>query len=225
MQKASVWAQLLGVQRTVVEKVEFDDGKDVVVCHFRPVRAERVGVGSAGGGVPAMTAVRAAGAGGRWIWDGRARTARPKRRGSAAPPRGRGRGGSLGTAPRRAHPVLRRSGGVAGGHLLAAAVFQLMRIAWRSVDAIVRRVSADVDAVTDRFAGLRRIGIDEISYKKGHKYLTIVADHDSGLLVWAAEGHDPKTLGKFFTALERQRNRKCRTGPVPIEQGDPRRER
>src|SRR5260370_14551857 len=79
-----------------------------------------------------------------------------------------------------------------------------MRIAWRSVGAIVARVCADVDAVSDRFAGLRRIGIDEISYKKGHKYLTIVVDHDSGLLVWAAEGHDAKTLGKFFTLLREQ---------------------
>jgi transposase len=85
------------------------------------------------------------------------------------------------------------------------AVCQLMRIAWRSVGVIVKRVSADVDAVTDRFAGLRRIGIDEISYKKGHKYLTIVVDHDSGLLIWAAEGHDAQTLGKFFTLLGEQR--------------------
>ena len=59
-------------------------------------------------------------------------------------------------------------------------VTQLMRIGWRTVGGIVKRVCADVDAVTDRFAGLRRIGIDEISYKKGHKYLTVVVDHDTG---------------------------------------------
>jgi transposase len=45
---------------------------------------------------------------------------------------------------------------------------ELMRIAWRTVGAIVTRVWADVDAGHDRLAGLRRIGIDEISYKKGH---------------------------------------------------------
>jgi len=27
---------------------------------------------------------------------------------------------------------------------------------------------------------LRRIGIDEISYRKGHRYLTVVVDHDTG---------------------------------------------
>ncbi len=35
----------------------------------------------------------------------------------------------------------------------------------------------------DRFADLRRIGIDEISYKKGHRYLTVVVDHDSRRLI------------------------------------------
>lgn len=36
--------------------------------------------------------------------------------------------------------------------------------------------------------GLRRIGIDEISHRKGQRYLTVVVDHDSGRLVWAAAG-------------------------------------
>ena len=49
-----------------------------------------------------------------------------------------------------------------------ATVTQLMRIAWRTVGSIISRVWADVDANCDRMAGLRRIGIDEISYKKGH---------------------------------------------------------
>ncbi|MBD4582308.1 ISL3 family transposase, partial [Xanthomonas citri pv. citri] len=71
-----------------------------------------------------------------------------------------------------------------------SAVTELMRIAWRTVGAIITRVWADVEALGDRFAGLRRIGIDEISYKKGHRYLTIVVDHDTGRLVWAAPGRD-----------------------------------
>jgi transposase len=54
-----------------------------------------------------------------------------------------------------------------------------------------RRVWADTEKTFDRFAGLRRIGIDEISYKR----LTVVVDHDSGrLVVWAAPGRDTKTL-------------------------------
>ncbi|WP_026198080.1 ISL3 family transposase [Sciscionella marina] len=77
----------------------------------------------------------------------------------------------------------------------------LMRIAWPTVGAIVTRVRADIDAGIDRFAGLRRIGIDEISYKKNHKYLTIVVDHDTGRLVWAAAGNDKATLQQFFELL------------------------
>jgi hypothetical protein len=65
-----------------------------------------------------------------------------------------------------------------------SAVTELMRIAWRTVGAIITRVWADVDARCDRLAGLRRIGIDEISYKKGHKYLMVVVDHDTRRLVW-----------------------------------------
>ena len=53
------------------------------------------------------------------------------------------------------------------------AVTELMRIGWRTVGSIVARVSADIDASVDRLAGLRRIGIDEISYKRGHRYLTV----------------------------------------------------
>jgi transposase len=78
------------------------------------------------------------------------------------------------------------------------AVEALMRIAWRTVGAIVARVAADAEAGVDRWAELRRIGIDEISYKKGHKYLTIVVDHDSGFLVWAAPGRGQGDVTDVF---------------------------
>lgn len=86
-----------------------------------------------------------------------------------------------------------------------SAVCELLRIAWRTVGAIITRVEADFTAGTDRLAGLRRIGIDEVSYKKGHKYLTVVVDHDTGRLVWAAPGRDKKTVHAFFDALGAQR--------------------
>ena len=85
------------------------------------------------------------------------------------------------------------------------AVAALIRIAWRTVGAIVSRVWADIDAVVDRFADVRRIGIDEISYKKGHKYLTVVVDHDSGRLLWAGVGRDAETVDEFFDALGPER--------------------
>jgi len=85
------------------------------------------------------------------------------------------------------------------------AVCELMRIAWRTVGAIVGRVWSDVEQTVDRFAGLRRIGIDEISYKRHHKYLTVVVDHDTRRLVWAAAGRDQATLRRFFDILGEDR--------------------
>jgi transposase len=86
------------------------------------------------------------------------------------------------------------------------AITELMRIAWRTVGAIITRVWDDAQKLHDQFAGLTRIGIDEISYKRGHKYLTVVVDHDSGRLVWAAPGQDKATLGLFFDALGQERS-------------------
>jgi transposase len=85
------------------------------------------------------------------------------------------------------------------------AVTELMRIAWRTVGAVITRVSADIEASVDRLAGLRRIGIDEISYKKSHRYLTVVVDHDARRLVWAAPGRDKATVGRFFDLLGDER--------------------
>ena len=82
---------------------------------------------------------------------------------------------------------------------------ELLRTTWRSVEAIVERVVADLAGKTDRLAGLRRIGIDEISYRKGRRFLMIVVDHDSGRLAWAAEGRSQATVGAFFDALGPQR--------------------
>ena len=67
------------------------------------------------------------------------------------------------------------------------------------------RIQAEIDAQVDRFEGLRRTGIDEISYKRGHKYLTIVVDHDSGRLIWAGVGRNETTLGTFFERLGPER--------------------
>lgn len=75
-----------------------------------------------------------------------------------------------------------------------SAVTQLMRVGWRTVGAIVARVWADCERLGDRFSGLRRLGIDEVSYKRGHRYLTVVVDHDTGHLLWAAAGRDSATL-------------------------------
>lgn len=77
----------------------------------------------------------------------------------------------------------------------------LLRIAWRTVAAIVARVVADGRDTNDLLAGLTRIGIDEIAYRRGQRYLTVIVDHGTGRLVWAAEGRNTETLGRFFDQL------------------------
>ncbi|NUT03570.1 MAG: ISL3 family transposase [Hamadaea sp.] len=86
------------------------------------------------------------------------------------------------------------------------AVSVLMRISWATVGAIITRVTAEADAVAgDRLDGLRRIGIDEVSYKRHHKYLTVVVDHDTRRVVWLAEGRSKATLAAFFDQLGPER--------------------
>jgi transposase len=206
VRNARLWQQVLGVAGAVVEAVVFDEDDDAIVVSVRPRKGARRRCGRCGRRAP-------------WFDRGEGRR--------------RWRALDLGTmrveleadAPRvscPAHGVTvvqvpwARHG---AGHTVdfdetvawlatqssKTAVTQLMRVAWRTVGSIVARVSADIDTRVDRLAGLRRIGIDEISYKRGHRYLTVVVDHDTGALVWAAPGRDEATLHRFFEALGAER--------------------
>jgi hypothetical protein len=78
-----------------------------------------------------------------------------------------------------------------------APIARLMRIAWDTVGEIVERVIAErLDS--RRLDGLRMVGVDEVSYRKRHRYLTVVADHHSGRIVWVAKGRNAATLQPFF---------------------------
>jgi transposase len=79
-------------------------------------------------------------------------------------------------------------------------VARLLRCSWEAVDHIVGRVVADHIDDT-RLDGLYRIGVDEISYKRGHRYLTIVADHDTGRVAWIGKDRSQATFEEFFDAL------------------------
>ena len=86
-----------------------------------------------------------------------------------------------------------------------SAVAELMRVAWRTVGGICERVAAEAQREVDLLAGLKRIGIDEISHRTGQRYLTVVVDHDTGRLVWAAAGRDRKTVEEFLDQLGEER--------------------
>jgi len=82
----------------------------------------------------------------------------------------------------------------------------LLRIGWDTVGRIVERVVADHLDDT-RLHGLVAIGVDEISYRRGQRYLTSVVDHHGGAIVWCAPGRNAQTLQAFFALLgERRRS-------------------
>ena len=83
-------------------------------------------------------------------------------------------------------------------------VTKLMGIAWETVGRIVHRV-VERRLDPDRLDGLRRIGVDDFSYRKRHRYLTVVVDHDRRRVVWAAKGRDSQTLLDFFDDLGEER--------------------
>src|SRR6266487_2774439 len=192
---ASVWRGLSGVERAVVEEVEFDAEAGVLVAHVRPGKGARQRCGRCG-----RRAARYDRGDGRRRW----------------------RGLDLGVvravleadAPRvdcpqhgptvAAVPWARHGAGHTYAfddqvawlavHTSRTAVAALMRVAWRTVGAICARVARDGQQAGDRLAGLRRIGIDELSYKRGHRYITCVVDHDTARLVWAWPGRDKANL-------------------------------
>ena len=83
-------------------------------------------------------------------------------------------------------------------------VSTMMRVAWATVGAIIGRVVERM-LPSDRLAGLTHIGVDELSYRKHHKYVTIVVDHMTGRVVWAREGKNAETLRGFFEELGTER--------------------
>jgi transposase len=79
-------------------------------------------------------------------------------------------------------------------------ITRLMRIGWRSVGKILARVVTD-KLDRGRLDGLVMLGVDEVSYASEHRFLTCVADHTSGGVVWAAPGRNAQTLQGFFNEL------------------------
>lgn len=84
-------------------------------------------------------------------------------------------------------------------------ITRLLRIAWDSVGPIIQRVVAD-HLDERRLAGLLAVGVDEISYRRGQRYLTCVADHARGAIVWACSGRNAATLPAFFDELGERKN-------------------
>ena len=85
------------------------------------------------------------------------------------------------------------------------ALCRLVRIDWDTTGRIIERVMATGLDPT-RLDNLFVIGADEVSWRKGHSYLTLVSNHDTGRFVWGKEGKDTATLDCFFDELGEERS-------------------
>ena len=94
-------------------------------------------------------------------------------------------------------------------------VATMMRVAWPTVGSIVRRVVARM-VPGDPLDGLLDIGVDELSYRRHHEYVTIVTDHTTGRVVWAHPGKNADTLLKFFAELGAERCARLRTVTIDM---------
>lgn len=205
MRANRVFARLLGLERAVVEGVVVEESG--VVVHARPLRRERGRCGVCGRRSPGYD-----GGEGRRRWraldlgttpvfvEAEAPRVACRRHGAVVARVPWARHGSRFTRPFEQQVAW-----------LAAAcskttVCELMRISWYTVGRIIERVVADEQARQgERLDGLRRIGIDELSYRKGQRYITGVVDHETGRLVWAAAGRDQQTVAAFFAELGDER--------------------
>lgn len=106
------------------------------------------------------------------------------------------------------------------------ATCRLTRIDWQTIGRVIERVGDElIDG--DRLSDLFEISIDEVAWRKGHRYLTLVGDHHRRCVVWGAEGKGQAAADKFFAELDpadhdAERNRDGESPQIqaeePIEQ-------
>jgi transposase len=206
VQNNRVWERACGLVRTVVEGVRYDESAEAIVVSVRPDAKARGRCGRCGRRSPGYDS-----GDGRRRWRALDAGTTAVFIEADAPRVGCStHGPTVAQVPWARHGV----GHTRDFDAMAAwltvrtsksATCQLLGVAWRTIGSIITRVNTDVEANIDRLDGLRRIGIDEISYKRGHRYLIVVVDHDTGRLVWAGPGRSEAALDMFFDELGERR--------------------
>jgi transposase len=68
---------------------------------------------------------------------------------------------------------------------------------WRVLHHYVGHARAQED-----FSDVRKVGVDETSSRRGHRYITVVADVEKAKVIFATEGKDAKAVSAFKRDLE-----------------------
>lgn len=98
------------------------------------------------------------------------------------------------------------------------AICRLVRIDWDSVGRIITRVMDD-GLDPDRLENLFDIGVDDVSWRKRHNYLTLVSDHRTAKIVWGDSGRDTATLDRFFDELGQARGERIEAVSMDMSAG------
>jgi transposase len=81
------------------------------------------------------------------------------------------------------------------------ATCRLVRIDWQTVGRVIERVGDEL-IDEDRLGELFEISVDEVAWRKGHRYLTLVGDHRRRCVVWGCEGKGQAAADRFFAELD-----------------------
>lgn len=81
-------------------------------------------------------------------------------------------------------------------------VAEYLGINWRTVGNCIKAAHDRLEPdLTQRLRGVKRICVDETSYKKGHKYITVVIDMDTGNVIWIREDRGDEVFKQFCLEL------------------------
>ena len=199
MSGVRVWKVLLGVeQQVVVEDVEVEVGDDGEVVVVASVRASRRGSSRCGRCLrrcPGFDRGQ-----GRRRWRGLdLGSVRVFLQAEAVRVRCGEHGVVVASVPWARHDsaftaAFEEQAAWLAAHTAASTVAVLMRSSWRAVTGMITRVVVEARGKSDRLAGVLRVAIDEKAYRKGHRYITVVTDLDTGRVVWAAQGRSKPLL-------------------------------
>lgn len=73
-------------------------------------------------------------------------------------------------------------------------------LSWSTVKRIDRKY-LQLRSEARKFGEVRKLCVDEVAYRKGQRYLTIVSDYETHSVIWVGKGREKATVAAFFEAL------------------------
>src|SRR6201995_1700872 len=97
-----------------------------------------------------------------------------------------------------------------------AAVARTVKLSWHRVHAICSRY-VELALASANLSDVSSVAIDETSYRRGHEYLTLVADMQARRVVFVTPGRDAKTIEGFSAYLSQHHGTQKQVSSVSID--------